>query len=85
MSSHNDPCVISSSNPLSGTTWRKDSSNGSDVKSSSISLSGTYAIHRYKNDPFNRDSDSVNLSSIKDNDIDTYVALDLYCSYTIFL
>ena len=37
----------------------------------SISLSGTYAIHRYKNDPFNRESESVNLLSIKDNDIDT--------------
>ena len=37
----------------------------------SVSLSGTYAIHKYTNNPYDPDSDTKNLTSIIDNDIDT--------------
>ena len=37
----------------------------------SVSLSGTYAIHQYTNDPYDPDGNNMNLISIIDNDIDT--------------
>jgi iron complex outermembrane receptor protein len=37
----------------------------------SVSLSGTYAIHQYTNDPYDLGGNTTNLISIIDNDIDT--------------